>query len=246
LNKYPKLRDLFEYKIGQGYFENAEVQYVEGATPKAYLYDSNRHLVNQIELVDYGLEELTKVLNEHGFNLQRPPLPEVKDAREKTIGGVHYKFYEKGKHYHKDALDFAQSQSLNGQRGRLLTIQCKALEDQISDWITSISKKPVVWLGATDIAKEGEWRWSYGDVFWSDFDVLGENNPSYFHWSKYEPNNGNHRLRNEHCATMKPYEGWNDVNCDTAAQIIVEFGLKRYNSVCDPEFKETEEDHVDL
>ena len=72
-----------------------------------------------------------------------------------------------------------------------------------------------VWLGGTDSAKEGTWKWTDGTNF------------SCKYWHKGEPNNLQHGTVTEGCAHMHiPWLGatgenkWNDWNCFNLAKYV--------------------------
>jgi len=234
LNRYPSLKHVFNHYINQGYFENIRVEYVPGATPTAYFYNDSGDEIEQVALGDINVDQLKELLGSHGFELRRPKLVEPKLVSETTIGGIHYKFYGDGKLYNSDAQEFANSQTHNGQKGRLLTIPCKNHEEKIREWIQSIHPETTAWLGAYDAESEGFWKWSStGDLFWTQ-NAGHQSGSFYTNWREGEPNNAD---GNEHCATFvvtRESLGWNDVNCDSANQLILEFGPVE-STECDQE-----------
>ena len=67
-----------------------------------------------------------------------------------------------------------------------------------------------VWIGANDIATEGEWRWPDGAP-------LG-----YINWTSGEPNDFD---GNEDCGEIKASKGepvWNDVPCSRELHFVCE------------------------
>jgi len=223
LNRYPSLKHVFNNYITQGYFENIRVEYVPGATPTAYFYDASGSEIDQAVLADLNVDQLKELLGSHGFELSRPKLEDPKLISETTIGGIHYQFFGDGKLYNKEAQEFAESQTYNLQKGRLLTIPCKNQEDKIREWIQSVVPESITWLGADDIETEGFWKWSNGDLLWTQ-NSDHQTGSIYTNWREGEPNNAD---GNEHCASFvvsRDFSGWNDVNCDSANQLIVEFG----------------------
>lgn len=173
-----------------------------------------------------SINELGEFLKEYGFELRRPKLPDPVLTAETTFGDKHYRFYGEGRLYSEDAKKFASEQSYNGQTGRILTLRCKSEEEKINAWIQeAYPQGPVeAWIGCYDGEEEGNWKWlinGISEMFAS----------AYANWREGEPNNAGGR---ENCATMVINQGWNDVNCDNPAHVIVEFGPS----------KSTECDHV--
>ena len=79
------------------------------------------------------------------------------------------------------------------------------------------------WIGATDEASEGQWKWVTGELFWSGGVSGSPINGMYNNWtSGGEPNNSN----NEDYAHFRGYNSWNDVPCSsTMAYYIVEYDV---------------------
>jgi len=207
--------------------------------PTAVFYNSKGEEEASVEFAgDMDMATFTDFFQRQGFDLKRPALLEPVLSSETTIGNKHYKFFGGGKLYSDDAKAFAATQSHNGQPGRLLTLQCKTEEEKVGAWLKTTQSEGIEsWLGAYDAIpgnEEGQWAWQFGDndyeVFWrKDADA---NSPSAFsHWREGEPNNAGFE---ENCASFKPEEAWNDVPCDEAEQIVVEFGPKK-SSLCDEE-----------
>lgn len=189
--------------------------------PTAFFYDETGSQMDQTLLGDLGLEQLKELLREHGFDLRKPKLEEPQLTGETTIGGIHYKYYGKGKLYNEDVQEFMGSQRHEGKKGRLLTIPCRTQEEKIKEWIHTMNPSAQVWLGANDALVEGNWRWNSNDeVFYIK---NGARNVKYSNWREGEPNNADF---NEHCATVSfDPVGWNDVNCENEVyQVILEFG----------------------
>jgi len=67
----------------------------------------------------------------------------------------------------------------------------------------------VAWLGATDVASEGVWRWITGEIFLSGAQPI-----SYANFAVGEPNNNYFGRRSaENCLVMTQAGTWNDVPC---------------------------------
>jgi len=216
LNRYPSLKKVIQ-EIESKRYPNIEIIWVPGMAPTALLYGESGEEVGSVPLQDMGFSELKTLLEKHGFKLEKPKLPPPVFKAEKTIGGKHYRFYSDGQLLYKEAVAFAEGVEHNGEKGRLLTISCKAEDEELVNWITQQVRETTVWLGLNDEDREGTWVWSNGDEM------------SYSHWSVGEPNN----VGDEDCVTWSNKKGWNDVNCEeTPATLIIEFGPQK-SALCE-------------
>ena len=66
-------------------------------------------------------------------------------------------------------------------------------------------------IGASDEAGEGQWRWLDGELFWvGRNDGMPAYDGAFEHWAEFEPNG----LVGENCVVVLPDGHWNDVICD--------------------------------
>ena len=92
--------------------------------------------------------------------------------------------------------------------GHLLTFESREEEAFILRFCQEHKINQNIWLGLTDVAKEGDWRWVTGKRL------------SYRNWEKGEPNNTGHQ---EHYAHLrKGLMKWNDIHSNAKAVFIVE------------------------
>lgn len=106
-----------------------------------------------------------------------------------------------------NANNAAQTTTLNGNSGHLLTISSQAENDFIEDLISGN-----IWLAANDTANEGEWLWTSGleggMQFWSGLAAGSSVNNMYENWNGGEPNEFN---TGEDYAEFRSSDGlWND------------------------------------
>jgi len=222
--------------LTNGFYENANVVYVQGQTPTAFFYSDSGREVGKLELGNWDMETIKSAFKEDfNFEFVRPKLKTIEKnfVSEISFGGVHYQYFGDGKLYFEDAFKFADNKVRNGRRGRLLTFHCKSQEDKIIEWINNTEVS--YWLGASDVELINYWKWfSTGKLFFGPSVIEGV----YSNWKQYEPNNANnakfHDIQ-EDCA-IGSAGGWNDVQCTSGASLIVEYGNK-FTEECENEEK---------
>jgi hypothetical protein len=97
-----------------------------------------------------------------------------------------------------EARDAAATMVYNGMPGYLATVTSQQEEDFIISNFPEIYPQ-YVWLGASDEANEGDWKWITGEAW------------DYTDWAIGEPNGGNY----ENCLEYGDYqEWWNDESCN--------------------------------
>lgn len=118
----------------------------------------------------------------------------------------------------------AATKSMYGAQGYLTTITSQAENDFVAARLTNAG-----WMGASDVASEGDWKWvtgpESGTSFWSGTGTGGTVGGMYANWSGAEPNDSS---SNEDCAQFLTggSGSWNDLPCTvtTLPGYVVEFG----------------------
>lgn len=75
-----------------------------------------------------------------------------------------------------------------------------------------------VWLGGSDAAEQGVWRWADGTVFWRGTDTGTAENGAYTKWATGQPSGGT----GEDCTELRTGNRWNDVTCNLLRQFACE------------------------
>jgi len=202
-------------------YENVQVEWVGGATPTAYFYDTNGNELSQVVLGDRSLTELLSLFEEQGFkaeveNIVYPEEP----IGVREYGGHTYKFWIT-ENYLPAAQEFVAAKH---PEGYIVTITSDAEQQFLGKSLKELSIIKA-WLGAKD-HEEGKWQWLGGPekdhVFWDAYSKEENKANGYTLWFPNEPNN----IDNEDCGVFFP-DGWNDASCDTEkAALVVEFGTE--------------------
>jgi len=109
----------------------------------------------------------------------------------------------------------AANELLNGVAGRLVTID----NDSENQFVANMVGAQGAWLGASDAAAEGEWRWLHNNKQFSN--AAGDPvNGSFVSWNTSEPNNSG---GTEHAGEIFPDGMWNDANENSPESSIVEW-----------------------
>ncbi|MBU0800248.1 MAG: cadherin domain-containing protein, partial [Alphaproteobacteria bacterium] len=113
----------------------------------------------------------------------------------------------------------ANAALLNGQGGYVATVTSAAENTYLRSIISS-----TVWLGGTDSAVEGEWRWQggaeAGQLFWQGAAGGAVQNGLYAGWNGGEPNNSG---GNEDGIELRTNGSWNDTNVNGARAYVIEW-----------------------
>lgn len=119
---------------------------------------------------------------------------------------------------HVTAQANAAGMLVNGVAGYITNINSAAENAFVTSLITTVS-----WIGGSDSAVEGEWRYTQGaeagDLFWIGTSGGSAQNGNYNNWSGGEPNNSG----NEDAIELRTDGRWNDINAATAHAYVVEW-----------------------
>lgn len=120
----------------------------------------------------------------------------------------------------------ALNQTAYGATGYLATITSQEENDFVAERLEGDG-----WMGASDAAVEGDWRWldgpEAGTLFWRGAVAGSAQGGNYENWSSGEPNDYNNGSPGEDCAQFYISSSlWNDLPCtgNNLTGYIVEFG----------------------
>ena len=100
-----------------------------------------------------------------------------------------------------------------------LATVCDATEnDFIHTGAVDLLAGTEVWLGGSDAAEQGVWRWSDGDVFWRGTATGSAESGAYVKWAVGQPSDG----AGEDCTEIRAGSMWNDVSCDQLRAFVCE------------------------
>jgi hypothetical protein len=124
----------------------------------------------------------------------------------------------------KEERNFATANSGCIAAGMRLVRIDDAAENQwlFDNAFTEVGRNSLVWIGATDLAVEGEWRWTDGEMFWLGNETGMAQNGLFNDWDSREPNNVSTA---EHCASLESNgstPSWWDTRCELATPFICE------------------------
>merc|ERR1712142_255894 len=103
------------------------------------------------------------------------------------------------------------------EKGLLVVANTKAINTYLAGQEKSKGKE--IWIGADEMAAEGQWKWSDGSLVWHS---------TYINWAPGQPDNGK---RIEHCASMKGGK-WEDKYCEENHPFYCQFPALTEALVC--------------
>jgi hypothetical protein len=161
----------------------------------------------------------------HRLHFRRAALEPLEDRRLLTVGpnGHEYVLVSTELTWQQAKLAAEQLPAPAGFRaGHLATIGDSVEQQFLYDNLTGPNKNLRAWIGFTDEAQEGEWRWIDGTPgLWQDPDSVPDAVQSaYAEWSLGEPNN----TGNADFAVFNWNQGrWNDNSAAAPTYFLVEF-----------------------
>lgn len=119
----------------------------------------------------------------------------------------------------------AAARTFNGRTGYLAVVTSAAENNFLVNTLGS-GNITNTWLGGSDVASEGAWRWVTGPEtntqFWSGAGAGAAVGGAYTNWYPTEPNDTG---ANEDCLLYATNNQWNDGNCaGTTSNYLVEYG----------------------
>ncbi len=117
----------------------------------------------------------------------------------------------------------AEASTFGGQTGYLANITSSEENEYLQQRIADGS-----WMGSSDAADEGDWKWisgpEAGDSFWSGGSGGSNVDGAFTNWQTGQPDNYN---GNENCGELRQTQGaeaWNDENCASLRDYVIEYG----------------------
>jgi len=149
--------------------------------------------------------------------------PSAAESNRQTFNGHTYQVFDTSLTWHEAK---AYCESLGGH---LVTIN-SVDEQNFIETLLSDAQRNHYWIGATDEASEGNWRWITGEPW------------GYSNWDVGQPDNENDRtehyahifnVANPHYSGSKRF-GWNDLNANgTFPHQEDFFGLNNFGFICE-------------
>jgi hypothetical protein len=162
-----------------------------------------------------------------------PKEVEAASAVENSDNGHYYELVQTDGVLWKHALAIAERRRYKGMRGYLVTITSKAENDFL---VRNFSGTGLAWVGGSDAASEGKWKWVCGPEAGEVFYRHSEEKPDlvgYSNWDRNnyftEPNNSggkeHYLVWNWHFGPDHKEQGmWNDWDADREVDtLIVEY-----------------------
>lgn len=179
---------------------------------------STLYFEGDIDDVNNALATLTYTRGSAGTDTLEVSL--VQPGEVFFTGNNHLYKFVSGSYTWDAAKTAAEAQTEYDSAGYLATITSSDENTFISGRLTADG-----WIGASDAAVEGTWRWATGPesgtAFWSGTSTGSAVDGNYENWATNEPN----QAGNEDCAQFYSANAfWNDLSCSNGLGYVVEFG----------------------
>jgi hypothetical protein len=189
---------------------------------------STLYFEGDIDDVNNALATLTYTRGSAGTDTLEVSL--VQPGEVFFTGNNHLYKFVSGSYTWDAAKTAAEAQTEYDSAGYLATITSSDENTFISGRLTADG-----WIGASDAAVEGTWRWATGPesgtAFWSGTSTGSAVDGNYENWATNEPN----QAGNEDCAQFYSANAfWNDLSCSNGLGYVVEFGDAQDVAVAPP------------
>ena len=160
------------------------------------------------------------------------------------LGDAHYNDVISGNCYFRvdTPADWTTAQSnCSGDGAYLVTYASADEENKVDGGLNITGSSASFWIGASDIAVDGEWRWAGGELngqmFWLGNGSGSVQNGLYNNWNTTPVQEPNNVGAAEHCASMGQALGynWNDRPCSSTYRYICEVSGGGLGSCSNPD-----------
>jgi hypothetical protein len=205
------VRSFIYERVSTGEYKNLRVEWIKGEKATVAFYTKFGKEISKFDLTEkMTLSELKVLFHKHNFPLEEDKMTEV------YWQGNLYQLYPDLSHIAKANL-LVRTQIVKDKTGHLVCIESDE-EQKFLDAFLEFNNVSSIWLGASDIEKEGKWTWNKlpsRKPFWD----LKKKLSGYTNWAT-EPTLSD-KLN---CAVHTVGLGWKESTCrEEVAATLIEF-----------------------